>query len=1418
MKRNRKIRKQLQAYLCMLVMAVQSLTPVMQVSAEEVTTVDVSAQAAEAETVAENAADAVTVSDAGTTQEIPVCDITAGTLDEADGWSLNDEAEYGYKELTIRKNGTYRLTGSNAAGYNFYILVESGLDAVKLIMDDVVICNVYGESTILAADSQEPISTYEQQSDPVKRDHVPLILESDTEVILQGTAFLEGNDTYATAIWGDNGSSLLCEDGVFHVNEIKVSYVHIKDAFLWSRYVAGQRDEELEYTYMRAVSKDLDLESVWLGGQKYDVSGLEIQIKYGWTEEFMVNRVNTPAVEFLFDGGILYSYRFSKAVWEYKQVVPTQEHCTVIYEEDGYEVGRAYCVPGGNVELWPSNEEAQMQYVVKETGESFDGCNVAEDMTVELLPDTAYGIDVTINGEVQRFARGDSLPEGYFYIATFQDGSYQTVYDCRPGKEKVVVKRSMQLLALRCGDSADHLEFMIDSAEDLNAYSMLLFEDYQKNGVKASEADLKLTKDITIDSMVRAGYNDGPFYGTLDGQNHTITLDLTVDEADNKTAAGLFQRLAGIVKNLTIDGRIQVQDRSIAVGGIAGIVCGEKNLISHCSSDVDIYIEGSDMRAGGLVGRVDAGSLQISDSSMNGMLVANGADNCIAGLVGYFDAGSLQIDRCHVTSVMDITSENTIVSGIANELANAQDMTINNCYVSGEIKRGAQGKSGVEIYGLAYAQESDSDSKVILTNCYNEAEEKDSGNGSLMLKTVGGALQTNNCYYVMGQCEEQPELTGVTEEQVKNGALCYLLNQGNTEDPIWYQTIGSDLRPVTEADEHAVVYEKTDSETGEKVYENAKGTVVSPEAHKYKYVTMRWGEEDGQVIAYGQFRCENCKEFIGEPAEVTIERIEPDCEEDGEIIYTATLTKDGKTYTGSMEETIPATRHNYGSWELTANGDGIRVCQNPGCDEYEECDHSREEPYQKVVSANDCIPVDYEATFCSVCGLNISDAQEQESHAYVEELIAPEAQRKSGATCEEKAVYFAICKRCHRLDMEHTFEAGACTGHTIWEVKKYKWNKDNSCDLVYECYECESIQTKKMEVTRTVLQERTCMQSGKYVYSAVLEEDDDDVYKAPDKEVKVPATGHALAGGNMKFTEVTGADGKPVVTAVLPIHCNNDNCTYRQNIPAIVEAGKDTATCVADGTVTYTAKVIWNAQTYTDTYQVKTTKHGHKLKSYVAKKEATTEQAGMQAYYTCENCDGKFADQALTKPVTDAELAIPKLTAPEGQPSQKPQPGQNPQPGKNPQGGQEPDVKPEVIRQKDGSGITIISKKKKEVSYTGAKKTKTSLTVPAEVKIGKKTYKVTKLADHAFKGNKKLKKLTLPKSCIYIGTEAFSGCTKLKTLTIKSKKLTEKTVADHAFKGISKKTVIKVPKSKVDTYRKLFREKGLNKKVKIRAI
>lgn len=144
-----------------------------------------------------------------------------------------------------------------------------------------------------------------------------------------------------------------------------------------------------------------------------------------------------------------------------------------------------------------------------------------------------------------------------------------------------------------------------------------------------------------------------------------------------------------------------------------------------------------------------------------------------------------------------------------------------------------------------------------------------------------------------------------------------------------------------------------------------------------------------------------------------------------------------------------------------------------------------------------------------------------------------------------------------------------------------------------------------------------------------------------------------------------------------------------------------------------------------------------------------------------------------------------------------------------------------------------------EVAYTGlADKKATKVTVPSTVESNGVTYKVTSIEDNAFKGNTKLtsvtisanveeignnafsgcsslKSVTLPAKVSKIGNNAFKGCKKLKTLTIKSTKLTTKTISKNAFKGITTKTTIKVPKKMKKTYTKLFRKKGLNKKVKV---
>lgn len=93
--------------------------------------------------------------------------------------------------------------------------------------------------------------------------------------------------------------------------------------------------------------------------------------------------------------------------------------------------------------------------------------------------------------------------------------------------------------------------------------------------------------------------------------------------------------------------------------------------------------------------------------------------------------------------------------------------------------------------------------------------------------------------------------------------------------------------------------------------------------------------------------------------------------------------------------------------------------------------------------------------------------------------------------------------------------------------------------------------------------------------------------------------------------------------------------------------------------------------------------------------------------------------------------------------------------------------------------------------------------------------KVTAVSENAFRNNKYVKQIVLSNNVTKIGARAFSGCKKLSSVTVKSQKLTSKSLSGKAFKGISSKTQIKVPKAKKNSYKKLFCKKGLSKKVKV---
>lgn len=136
---------------------------------------------------------------------------------------------------------------------------------------------------------------------------------------------------------------------------------------------------------------------------------------------------------------------------------------------------------------------------------------------------------------------------------------------------------------------------------------------------------------------------------------------------------------------------------------------------------------------------------------------------------------------------------------------------------------------------------------------------------------------------------------------------------------------------------------------------------------------------------------------------------------------------------------------------------------------------------------------------------------------------------------------------------------------------------------------------------------------------------------------------------------------------------------------------------------------------------------------------------------------------------------------------------------------------------KVGRGMyTITSEKKKTARFDRvSKKYVTTLSIPATVKIGKKTYKVTAIKANALKNNKKIRKLTIGGNVKTIGKNAFYGCKNLKKITIKTTKLTMKSVGKNAFKGLNGKAGITVPDSRLAAYQKLLKARGVTGKNQI---
>ena len=299
---------------------------------------------------------------------------------------------------------------------------------------------------------------------------------------------------------------------------------------------------------------------------------------------------------------------------------------------------------------------------------------------------------------------------------------------------------------------------------------------------------------------------------------------------------------------------------------------------------------------------------------------------------------------------------------------------------------------------------------------------------------------------------------------------------------------------------------------------------------------------------------------------------------------------------------------------------------------------------------------------------------------------------------------------------------------------------------------------------------------------------------------EIPASGHSWNDGAIT-TEPTCTD-----EGVKTFTCNSCGKTRTEEVAALGHNYSsdwtiDTAaTCSAIGSKSHHCTRCDSKKDITEI----PASGKHTWNNGVITKPATIAEEGVKTY-TCTVC-------GVTRTETIAKLPMPTATP---VPTATPTPAITSAPTVIPT--PSVSVGTKITDKKTGNIYKVTSSRSssRTVAFIG-NKVKTSVTIPTTIKIKGATYKVTEISTNAFKNNRKLKKVVIGQNIVRIGKNAFYGCKKLTSITIKSSRLTLKNIGKNAFKNTSPKATVKVPKKQKALYNQILKKRGLNQKAKVK--
>lgn len=579
----------------------------------------------------------------------------------------------------------------------------------------------------------------------------------------------------------------------------------------------------------------------------------------------------------------------------------------------------------------------------------------------------------------------------------------------------------------------------------------------------------------------------------------------------------------------------------------------------------------------------------------------------------------------------------------------------------------------------------------------------------------------------------------------------------------------------------------------------------------------------------------------------------PTCTEPGEKTFTCSICKSTK------KESISATGHNYASvWttdrpatcekagtesrhcqneNCTAtteqrsiaalghkwkdNGDETAICTRNGC----KATHTHAWDSGTITTEPTCTAQGERTYHCTyeengICTATKTEAVKKLGHRYI--LI-----KKEAPTCESDGILYGKCSRCSKTITKQDGKNPAL-GHD------WKDNGDGTATCSREG--CGKKHTHDLDSGTTTVAP-TCTATGEKEYCCIYA---NCPYK---KTESLKATGHK--------NKETRNYKKPT--------CQEEGYTgdiYCKDCGILLSSGKVTkkydhdwdggkvtkeATCKEEGIMTYTCE---NCDE-TETVSIKKTAHNYKI---MEQKDATCTENGY-SISACQTCNDKKKEEIVakghSKGIRNKKTATCKAEGYTGDTYCRTCNTLL----------EEGKVLPKLEHQwndgtvtkratyqtageltyrcrkcaakriisieklaypKAGTSYTIsgneykVSKPGAEVILVKTSKTTKNVTVPAQIYAQGITYKVTSIGAKAFNNNKKLTKVTIGTNIVKINSNAFFNCKNLKTVTIKSVRLTKKAANKKAFKNAHKKLVIRVPKKVKKIYKKIF--KGLKVK------